>query len=260
MLLETFLQLDAWILSLLFFVFMVLAWWLGQIAGERNPSGGGESSRIEDAGIALFGLLLAFSFSNAANRYENRKSHLSEDAIAIGDFATTASALDGALPHQIHEELIQYVKQRLEYGQMKLEDPKWSAMVAEGRTIQDRIWKLVQRAIREQNTPSIHNSLLKGFNGMTMAHDNRHFGVQNHAPGDILLMLVFLGLYATFVMGKGYIEKEKKRSPWIRVISYSLLISLVFAIMIDLEQPRKGLMRVSQAPMKDLLNNLSKEN
>ncbi|HND13933.1 MAG TPA: hypothetical protein PLN78_03060, partial [Pseudomonadales bacterium] len=105
------LHFDAWKLGLLFFVLMLGSGWLGAMS---RPSAGdaakGENTRIPDASIALFALLLAFTFSGASDRYENRKGFLLDEAIAIGDFATTASMLESPEREQIRHELIDYVK------------------------------------------------------------------------------------------------------------------------------------------------------
>ena len=37
-----------------------------------------------------------------------------------------------------------------------------------------------------------------------------------------------------------------------RIFAYAMLVGMVFFVTIDLEQPRRGLLRVSQTPIEDL--------
>jgi hypothetical protein len=254
--LDNILQLDAWLLSLILYVIMLFFWWIGFIkfSSKHIP---GESTRIEDAGLALFGLLLAFCFAGAAGRYETRKALLKEDAFAISGFATVASVLKEPINSQINNELVAYVKQRMEFGITRLDDVKMEQILNNGREIQNRILGLVKKAIVENNTPTVDVALLNGYGALTQAHDERYYGIQNQVPGSIILMLVIFAMNAAFTMGRFTTPGSNMSSSAIRIGVYILLVVLVFDVTIDLEQPRRGVMRVSQAPMQDLLNSLN---
>ena len=249
------LQLDAWLSSLILFVLMFIFWWVGfvKFSAQHNH---GESTRIEDAGLALFALLLAFCFAGAAGRYETRKALLKEDALAIGGFATAASVLKEPINSEINTELVAYVKQRLEFGVTRVDDAKLPQILNAELEIQNRILGLVKKAIADNNTPTAHVALLNGYGNMTQAHDERYYGIQNQVPGSIVLMLMIFALNAAFTMGRFTAPGSKMKSSVIRIGVYILLVVLVFYVTIDLEQPRRGIMRVSQAPMQDMLTSL----
>lgn len=256
---DFFLEIDAWLSGILFYLLMLAAWYLGKILCRRiGPVDSEGSTRTEDAAFALFGLLLAFCFSGAAGRYEARKEYLRADAIAIGDFATTASALEEPAKSRIHSQLVDYVKQRLVFGQTRFDSAEMPGIIEGGRKIQNQILAEVQKVISGKNTPTLHTPLMNGFNGLTSAHDQRLYGVQNRVPGNIIMMLVFFGLYMAFATGR-FGGSSKGIVSWIRIGSHAALVALVFAVIIDLEQPRRGLLRVPQTPMQDLLLSLTGE-
>jgi hypothetical protein len=96
---DLFVRLDAWISAIIFSCSMIGAWWLGDWrrsaeSSEASSETARPSTRIEDAALALFGLLLAFCFAGAASRYEARKQVLVDDAMAIGGLATVAGLLE----------------------------------------------------------------------------------------------------------------------------------------------------------------------
>ena len=98
---------------------------------------------------------------------------------------------------------------------------------------------------------------MNAFNAVTAAHDRRLYGVRNHVPGSIVLMQVVFGVFTTFTMGRLHDQHEKTAASLFRTGAYVVLVTLVFAVTIDLEQPRRGMMRVSQAPMEDVLSSLT---
>ena len=258
-LMDLFLQLDSWLSGLVFFFLMFLGWGLGLTVLRFIDHGHREdSSRIEDAALALFGLLLAFCFSGAASRYETRKSLLLTEAIAIGDFATTASMFEPNISDPLRQELVFYVQQRLKTSDMRTDDPAMPQESALTLHSQERLRLLVQQAIREKDTPTLHTPLMNGYNGLTQAHDNRYYGNRNQVPGSIVMVLVIFGVFTTFNMGRaGGCPAGKRFATWLRIMIYAAMVAMVFTVTIDLEQPRRGFIHASKAPLQTLLNSLS---
>jgi hypothetical protein len=244
-----FLNQDAWMAALVFAFLMFLGWALGEAVRSRGVGGGG-STRIEDGSLALFGLLLAFCFSGATGHYEVRKELLRNDAMAIGEFVTVSAMLDDPDRKAIHDELARYVEQRLEFGVLRLDDARFPAVVKRGQANLDRLQDLIRHVIETKNTPSIHTPLLNAFNGMTESHDKRLYGIQDRIDGSIVMMLVLFGVFTTFTMG--WLHEPTERAGLLRISAYVALVSLVFFVTVDMEQPRRGLMLVSQVPMQAL--------
>lgn len=254
---ENFLELDAWLSALIFAGLMVLTYVVGaRFRRDKNAEDPNTSTRTEDAALALFGLLLAFSFSGAADRYSSRKAHVLNDAIAIGDFAMTSAMLKNPERKEILSELTHYAEQRLRFAHTRFDNETMQPLIDEGRASHSRMAELVHRAIRTNNTPSIHPPLMNGLNGVTKAHDERLYTVRSQVPVTIILMLIILGVFTSFTMGRLSRRQKTAIQEVPKITTYILLISLVFAVTIDLQQPRRGIMRVSQAPMEDTLASL----
>lgn len=253
-----FLNMDSWFSGLAFLVLLFIGWGAGIWASHKHGAPtGGHSVHVEDAGLALFGLVIAFWFSGAAARYQQRKVLLRNDAIAIGEFSTVSTALNGPLRSEIRSELVAYVHQRLTFGQMSMADPELPHVVAEGRTLQGQIWTSVDQAVATKNNPSVNVPLINAYNGLVAAGDGRLYGTLDHVPQTIIVMLLVLGIFTTFNMGRLRDQDERITSSLLRVGAYIVLVTLVFTVTLDLEQPRGGIMRVSPAPMEDLLQALS---
>ena len=253
------LHVDAWKLGIAFFVLMLLAGWVGVVVapkvGQATDNG---RTRIADASIALFALLLAFSFSGAADRYENRKGFLLDEAIAIGDFAATSSMIEDPERGQIRSELIGYVKERLAFGTVHIEAPEMNAITAHSSARQENIRSLLAAVISEKKSPTLHTPLMNGFNGLTMTHDKALYGSQNQVSDTIIILLVLFGMVSVFMIGKTETSHKQYKRPSIWIMVYITLVTAVFMVTVDLEQPHRGVMRSSKAPLIDLLHSLER--
>jgi hypothetical protein len=258
-----FLDLNAWLSAAIFACLMLVGWWIGLRVRAAWPHAAQASTtpstRIEDAALTLFGLLLAFCFYGASERYEHRKQLLRDDAVAIGELASVGSDLEepdrGNLRHAVRE----YVEQRLVFGTLRLDDARMPQVIADGRASLGRMWAIVKHAIATRNTPTVHTPLVNAFNGMTESHDQRLYGVRDHVPGTIVFMLIVFGVFTTFTMGRLHDQTKRLTDGLPRILSYVGLIALVFVVTIDLEQPRQGMLLVPQEPMQDLLASLQRE-
>lgn len=258
---DIFLRLDSALSGVIFFALMLIGWWLGNRIRLKRGADLEASTRIEDAGLALFGLLLAFCFSGAVGRYENRKALTREEAIAIGDFVTVAGGLKTVLGNEIKQKVIEYTRQRLVSYDLRMDNPLFANAIRKGRQLHGEIFSIVKKVVAENNTPTLHTPLMNGFNGLTKAHDQRYYAAFDQVPGGIVLLLVLFGFYSAFTIGRLSTNVETRShkasaSLTAQAMLYSILVSLVFTTTIDLEQPQRGFLTVSRTPMTDLLHSL----
>ena len=153
---DIFVRLDAWLSATVFSLLMLVAWWLGdrrRLVVARASEGQAiqkGSTRIEDATLALFGLLLAFCFAGAAQRYEARKAVLLDDAMAIGGLATVSSFFEEPERSAQREELKAYVEQRMVFGLTPLGTPKMDGLLRDASASQERMRVLVAAAVAKK--------------------------------------------------------------------------------------------------------------
>ena len=249
-LMELLLYFDPTITACFFALLMTAAWRLGIWVGKRSVAAQ-VLSRFDDGALALFGLVLAFSFAGAAARYDYRKKLVLNEATAIGDFVGTAAVLAEPQRSQLLSEVRDYVAQRLTYGHTRFDDPSMPALLENTRASQGRLGALTSLAIRDANTPTVHAPLMNNLNALTTAYDNRWQGQLDHIPGSVAFMLLVFGLFSTYTMGR-LADGTRQGSA----LGYVALVALVFWVTLDMETPRRGLLRVSQQPMEEVQANL----
>ena len=258
---STLLHFAAWELGMAFFLLMMLAGWAGVYTRFILPSTTGsqeakENTHIADVSMALFALLLAFSFSGAVDRYEHRKGDRLDEAIAIGDFAATVSMLGSPEREQIQQELAGYVKERLAFGNARIDTAEMQAITIRSRESRQRIQNALRQIITGKKSTTLHTPLMNGFNGIAMTHDKVLYGSQNHISDTIIILLALLGLASAFMVGR-FGSRAHRSASFLQAMApvtlYIALVTAIFFVVLDLEQSHRGLMSSSKAPLTDML-------
>src|SRR5262249_5933139 len=86
----------------------------------------------------------------------------------------------------------------------------------------------------------------------------RDAALENHVPESVLLLLC---LVATLSLGVvGYVCGLGESRPLLAVLALSGMITLVVLIIVDLDRPRRGLIRVSEKHLIDLKQSWERAN
>ena len=194
-----------------------------------------------------------FLLRGGGSRYEARKQVLLDDAMAIGGLATVAGVLEEPDRSSIIREIRLYVEQRLVFGITRLDDPRMEGLLRDARAAHTRMTALVAGASRERTLlrqPALVNASTR--DGAATAPVPR----PRHVPGSMSscwscsvssARTRWAGCTTRSIRSRGAGSDHR----------YAMLVGLVFFVTIDLEQPRRGLLRVSQAPMQDLRSALA---
>jgi hypothetical protein len=198
---------------------------------------------IEGAVFGLMGLLIAFTFGSAAVRFETRRNLIVEEANDIGTAYLRLDVLPAEAQPPLRDAFRRYVDVRLDvYRKI----PDLEAAKAEldlmART-QNEIWRGSVAACRRGETPSACLILLPALNDMIDVTTTRTMAFQTHQPTAVFLTLALVmlacSLLAGFDMGTG----EGRRSH-VHAICFAAVLALAFYVILDLEYPRIGLIRV----------------
>lgn len=243
------------------FLAMLLFLEIGRRIGSRqiakDPEGASTGlGAIDGAVFALLGLLIAFTFSGAASRLDNRRQLIAEEANAIGTAFLRLDLLKDSHRDLLREDFKRYVKLRVE-AYRKLPDIE-AAKHEYGKAveIQGEIWKKAVTACREEGSQPATILLLPALNQMIDITSTRLMATRLHPPYVIFAMLTVLALISALVAGYG-MSGRKSRS-WLHVIGYATITAVTMYVILDLEYPRLGILRLNSADtmMADLLRSM----
>jgi hypothetical protein len=232
---------------------MFAAWSVGRWIGRklRGAPSDARTTRFHDASLALLGLLLGFTFSMSLGKHEQRRLTVVADADAIGDFYTYATLLDDPLRSQLQAVIREYTTLRLRGTHQLLYE---EGMLAQFGQIQARMTALVGEAVR-QRTP-IATPLVNTLNGVTGTHAARVAALHDRLPTRTVLLLFFVALVAMALVGLEYAQVSGPQLAG--AVGFIIVVSLTVYAILDLNQPTRGSIRVSEEPMERLLQSMTR--
>lgn len=240
----------ATIASLILFVGMLVLLELGRRLGQRHrekdPAGANAgSAAVEGAVFALLGLLVAFTFSGAASRFDARRQLIGQEANDIGTAYLRLDLLPPQSQPPLRDLFRQYVESRLAvYRHL----PDLDAAMAEFERsieVQGRIWSLAVPATQASGDTRAAILLLPALNAMFDIATTRKVQTLTHPPAVIFWLLFVLGLGCSLLAG--YDMADIRSPSWTHRLAFAAIMSLTFYVILDLEYPRQGLIRLDAA-------------
>ena len=120
------------------------------------------------------------------------------------------------------------------------------AKLAEAEALQGVIWeKAITACRRPDAAPPATMLLLPALNEMIDITTTRMIAAQNHPPKIVFVLLVGLSLLASLLVG--YDAAGNKRRTWLHTTAFAIIMSLAVYVILDLEYPRLGLIRIDAA-------------
>jgi hypothetical protein len=203
---------------------------------HKTPS---ESTAIESAIFALFGLLLAFTFSGAMTRYDAHRQLLVEETNAIGVAYSRLDLLPPAEQPALRQMFRDYVTSRL-----GLYEKVGYEVSPTTEHLQREIW---EKSVAASSAPGAHRDaarlLLPALNTMTDITFTRQATFNMHPP-----VIVFFLLYA-FSLGAAYLAGYSITAigrNWFYSIALALSVTATIYATLEIEYPRRGFIRLAE--------------
>jgi len=236
------------------FVALFVAVEAGYRIGRRRAAmgdgvgGGGQVGAIQGAMLGLLGLLLGFSFAGAASRFIERQELIVQEANAIGTAYLRADVIPEPHASELRQGLADYVAHRLEASKhlAKGFPPNFGAEIA---AFHARMWNAAREGVLAR--PAMAVAVLDPVNEVIDLHSTRMAAGRKHLPKVVLGLLIACSLLSMAVIGYGCGIGGGTRWPWLNA-SLAVLIAAALWTTIDLDHPRAGLIRLSDAPLEQL--------
>jgi len=204
-----------------------------------------QTNNIQAGMLGLLALILAFTFNMSLQRYDARSKAVIQEANSIGTTVLRTKLLPPPYDAATYDLLQEYIDIRIENSKIALSQYKERAdIIKRGDEQLKKIWAAGVQAARSDPNPVTTGLFIAALNELI---DNRsaRFEIQNrHIPEVILFLLFFI-----FVMNGaiiGYTEGLGGKRAYVPTVLFTLLITLVVFLIIDLDRPRRGLITVKQ--------------
>ncbi len=210
-----------------------------------------QTNSIQAGILGLLALLLGFTFNMALQRFDNRSYAVINESNAIGT-ALLRTKLLPAPYDSINNALLQkYVDQRIAVSTVDLTDVADRKEINQkSDDLQNEIWNNSIKAAEMDPRPVTTGYFISSLNDVIDARGERNAILQRHIP-EIILFLLF----AVFIIGgalMGYTSGLGLKRVYIPTIMFTVLIVMVVFIILDLDRPKRGLIKVSQDSLIEL--------
>ena len=205
----------------------------------KRPAG---LSTVEAVAFGLLGLLLAFTFSGAADRLDTRRAQVVDEANAIGTAWLRLDVLPPAAQPKLRDAMRRYTDSRIAiYKTFAAESMDAArAEYARSTALQNEIWAGAVAASRD--TPPATVIHLPALNEMFDIASTRLAATQMHPPLIVFMVLAVISLVCGFLVG---FEMGATPSPSrAHMVVLAAILAFTFYVIVDFEYPRLGIIRI----------------
>jgi uncharacterized membrane protein len=247
-----------WLVALLFVGLMVMACETGYALGLRSRAAEKTKAMVPTIAasiLALLGLLLGFTMSMSVSRYDSRRRLVLEEANALMSAYRRAQVLPAPENTKLQQLLRQYAGNRLRVSQNALDPRTLQQAKEEDAHLQGELW--AEAAVLAQRNPQSVPAglLLESLDNAFSLENSRWISFVAHLPEGLIYVNALMGLVAALMVGYdfGITGNRHPLSEALVIISIMMVLTLI----VELDHPHSGVIRVSQQPLVDLQRRLA---
>jgi hypothetical protein len=236
------------LIAVVLFLSMLICLEVGRRMAVRSRKEDSEATAegvgaVNGAVFALLGLLIAFTFSGASARFDTRRELIVEETNHIGTAYLRLDVLPINTQPALRESFRRYLDARIEIYEKLPDIEAAKESLAKANEVQRQIWQQAVAAVRAEGALSAAPMLLlPALNAMFDITTTRTMATQMHPPIIIFVMLFGLSLAASLLAGYGMGGTGTRRS--FHMCGFALVMAAAVYVILDLEYPRLGLIRV----------------
>ena len=211
----------------------------------RDPNGAMTGlGAIDGAVFGLYGLLLAFTFSGAAQRYDTRRQLIAEEAKVIGTAYLRLDLLPPESQPALRARFREYVDSRLATYRKLPDIEAAERELSKSAKLQTEIWEEALAGTRLKGpTPDVFKSLvMSALNEMFDITIIRTMASRTHPPLIIFGLLFLLALLCSALAGYGM--AGRKQRSWTHISAFVAITVISVYVILDIEYPRMGFIRL----------------
>ncbi|CDH46889.1 DUF4239 domain-containing protein [Candidatus Contendibacter odensensis] len=215
-------------------------WWQERTSDEKE----GPTAMIVGSLLALMAFLLAITMGMASDRFSARRAVVLAEANSVGTTYLRAGYLPEPASSETKALLREYVPLRILTDD--LSDIR--ARIARSVEIQDKLWSIAEKLARATPDSQVLALYIASLNEMIDLHQTRVIaGLYARVPETILILLLLCSMLTLGMVGYNA-GLTLRRSP-LTAVGLVIVLGAVITLVVDLDRPREGFLKVSQQPL-----------
>ena len=223
---------------------------------SASPRRGGGESPVsylthEVSALGVLALLLGFTFSIAAGKFEARRALVLDEANAIGTASLRAQMLPAGYDGEAKVLFDQYAEARVRLFDAGIDEGARQAANEVSERLHAQLWTLARQAL-EVNRLDVGTGLfIAALNDVIDMHGKRKAAYGYRLPDAIFLLIYAVAAIAFALSGVAAgVHESRSRVP---TFVMAVLVTAVILFIVDLDRPQRGLLQVSDRAIMDLV-------
>jgi len=232
------------LLPIVFFLIIFFSWLGNRYKKNRlrkYPEEKFEKGRLQGAALSILSLLMGFTFSVAMTKFETQRRVISQEAAYIKTAILRCDTYPDSLRDLLRADFKEYIETRIAYYD-EINNYKSAEELKKAELISKRIWE--KTVFQMQSSGSIVRSsqMIPAVNNMMDIAITRDGEKISKVPILVLWVLLIFMLIDAFILGADLVNKKSRAK--MAVITYAIVMSLTLNLIIELHQPRIGLINL----------------
>ncbi len=213
---------------------------------------------IDTAVGGLLALILAFSFSMAAERFDMREEVIVKEANALGTAFFRCSFLMPEEQSGCRRDLARYGRLRVQFFEAGHDLGRLQEVIEKSEDLHHAIWDRVERSVPQRDTPSVAQ-LIVSLNELFDLNTDRVAAERRVVPQEITVITIALcfawSAFAGYAFG---LTSNRQFGAW---LAFAAFVTLVVLTTLDLDRPGRGFIRPTRgnSVMEDVAKQLEAE-
>jgi hypothetical protein len=223
--------------------FRIGRWWQDRMPGEQE----GPTDMLVGSLLALMAFVLAITMGMAADRFDARTGLVVAKANAIGAAYLQSDYLTEPAAEEMKELLREYLPLRIasdDRAQVLANVERSSALHAE-------MWAIAKEVTRTGHNPDLMSAFGDSLTEIVGLSQTRVVSALYARVPETILFLLLLGSALSLGM-VGYNASLSKQRSVLSAVVLILALGVVTTLVVDLDRPQEGFLRVSQQALLDV--------
>lgn len=234
--------------------------WLRRRHIASRPAGSSRKLSEAESYIigSIFGLLaffLAMTFTIALERYGERKELVYDEANAISTTYMRLALFDEPAASETRELMRQYTHTRIAPGGMWNRDAE--KLLSASHAARERLWARIRLALLPLRQTDFASNILEPMNQAFDLGTKRELLSRTSIPARIFEMLLIYTLISAAMLG--YVVGDSGRARQAAAILLVWLYTLAFVMILDLDRPQAGSIKVPQLALEELAASMDRD-
>ena len=205
------------------------------------------------AALGLVGFMLAFTFQMATNRYERRKQLMLEEVTNIRTTFLRASLLPEPYNSGTRRVLREYVDMRTMGARNQA---NLQRAITRSQEILDTCWKYTEGLAALDRNSEIYSLYTSSVNDLVSNYNQRiTMGIEYRIPTPVYVVLFIITFLS--MLAFGYHFGIYGKGGFKLTLLFAVIFAVVIFLILILDHPEMGILKVNQKPMLKLHEQLS---